>query len=868
MIIFFIILFIVALIKIKPQPKNASNTFLHRDVTLSISGIFAIIIMISHFRGFFPYTDSPSFLNKLATYIITFLGQMMVTPFLFYSGFGVMESFEKNGDSYTKSMLKNRVLKVYLSFFIGVLFFLMLSFALKIKYPISSYLLSFVGFSNIGNPQWYVVVIILLYLISYISFRIVGFNHKRSYIVLLHLILCLFLYFCLKRLDLESYWWNTIPAYFFGVAFSLYKRRIVYLFNKGKLIPLIVFVFSLLSFLVFNYFIPKYLVSNQLIYSLAILFFVSSLVSLSYIVQIKNRFLIFLGKNCFWIYMTQEIFMMIFQRMTFISSNEYLYFSVVLFATLCASGLIGFVFNKIWRSISFNKGKVSEKSNVHLGITITYITLGTSIFMSLFITPRILNYLGDANYGLVSFASSITSWLTIISSALAASYVRFASKEQKEENKTSKINSVYFSLFLFLSFIVLLSSLIFLIAGSLGNFKLNNYTYEENRIIVYLIFISGLNVSVGMVFSVFTFFITYKKEFIFQNTLSLLLSFLNPLLSLLFVVLTHSPLAIAIVSLSLSIIINFLNLLYCCKRLKIKFEKISKQDKKIYIDLFVFSSFILLNTIVDQINNNVDKTILGIMVNSESVTTYTLSKTFNTYLLSMATAISGTFVPKINELVMNDRQSDINELFLRVSSAQMIIVLLFVGGFLSCGLPFVSAWLGESRIMVFYHAIPFLLLDIVTLTGTLCVSIQRAMNKHKFRAIIYITFAIVNISLSILFVHLLPKQHAVWAVTGGTIISVVLGNWIALNIYNKKIIKLPIGHYFINLLFYIAIASVGIGASYGLKFLINSHMQISNILMIIIQGFSFLVVYLGLLFVFKKKILLDFYRNIIKRKVV
>ena len=63
-------------------------------------------------------------------------------------------------------------------------------------------------------------------------------------------------------------------------------------------------------------------------------------------------------------------------------------------------------------------------------------------------------------------------------------------------------------------------------------------------------------------------------------------------------------------------------------------------------EMTVFSSFIFLNLVIDQINNNVDKFIIGRIHGTVSVAIYGLAAQLKSYYVSISTSISSVFVPE------------------------------------------------------------------------------------------------------------------------------------------------------------------------------------------------------------------------------
>lgn len=350
----------------RPQRKNERNTFLDRDVTLSISGFFVAIIFLNHF-WLYINMDTVNQFDMIGIAFTSEIGQLMVVSFLFNSGFGVVESFKKKGDSYANTLLKKRMPKIYFVFLNAFLLFAILSLALPIPFPTSHYFLSIFGFQDIGNDRWFIVVILLFYFISYCSFKFFG-KFDRKGIVLFHFVFILIIYFFFKHIGLPFYWWNTLIAYFVGVVFSCYKEKVVNLFTKTKARPYIMLVISAVTFFLFFYLFPTLINSyNQTnpFYPFAVVSFVFLIVSLTSVVQIKNEILLFLGKHSLWIYLLHRSTFILFGSIPYIREQRYLYFVICLAAT---SLLIGYLLlvNKLRKKLLMNKKLAAEEKKIEV----------------------------------------------------------------------------------------------------------------------------------------------------------------------------------------------------------------------------------------------------------------------------------------------------------------------------------------------------------------------------------------------------------------------------------------------------------------------------------------------------------------------
>lgn len=488
--------------------------------------------------------------------------------------------------------------------------------------------------------------------------------------------------------------------------------------------------------------------------------------------------------------------------------------------------------------------RLSDSKNIRWGVILSYVAMLISIFGALFVSNRVLNLIGDYNYGLYSFVNSITSWLTVLSSALASSFLKFTTVEAKENNgNPARTNTLYLKLLLILGLGILVIGLstIGLLYGL--NINLGKYNWNDSKLMYGLFALSIINISLTMPTSVYSLYIHYKNRFVFGKILTIVTTIINFVGHFLIAYFTKNVLLIAVFTICITLITFGMNLLYGKKEAGIQFTKASLRENKVLISsIIAFSSILLFNTVVDQVNTNVDKTLLGIFSIPQDVAIYQMGQQFGTYMMTMSVAVSGVFAPTLHKLVVNKNQEEINRLYLKISRVQTIILTAVAFGFLSCGYDFVLWWLGPNRINAFYVGFILLIVNICPLTMNSSIEIQRAKNMHKFRAFVYFGAAILNVLISILFLFILPQEHAIFACLIGTVITKVSSHWIAMNIYNKKAIGLPVGKYMLTLLWHVLIALVGFTIVYILRSTIL--LQLSNPLMrFVCEGSIFVLIY-------------------------
>ncbi len=308
MIIFLAVYALACVFKAKIFFKeNEIADYTSRNSTNSIKGIFILLVFFSHFNSYVTLSGS---LNYVYSYIVSFFGQTMVTMFLFYSGYGVMESIKNKGAGYINSFPKKRILPTLINFDIAVFLFLVLGLILKREFTAAQIFWSFIGWDTLGNSNWYIFVILLLYLFTFVSFKIFG---KKSDLIAAGAVLLLtFIYAAVFMVfNIKPYhWFDTALCYPMGMIFSLYKKRIEDFIFKKRVNCFICLVISLAVFLFFVKFynIPFSGFIKNLVFCMLVVVFTAR-------VNLQNKLLIFCGKHLFEIYILQRIPMIVFAHL-------------------------------------------------------------------------------------------------------------------------------------------------------------------------------------------------------------------------------------------------------------------------------------------------------------------------------------------------------------------------------------------------------------------------------------------------------------------------------------------------------------------------------------------------------------------------
>lgn len=413
------------------------------------------------------------------------------------------------------------------------------------------------------------------------------------------------------------------------------------------------------------------------------------------------------------------------------------------------------------------------------GVLLSYAGELVKILVSLVYTPIMLRLLGQSEYGLYQLVYSVVSYLSLLSLGFGSSYLRFYSryKAQNDEAGVAKLNGMFMIIFCSISVICILCGSVMI-----GNIRvifgtgLTDAEYETARILMGMLII---NLAMTFPNSVFNCSITAHEKFLFQKLLILLQNVFSPFLTLPLLIMGYGSIGMVSVTTFLTFVLLLSNMFFCFNKLHIRFM-FREIQISLLKEMWVFTFFIFLNQIIDQVNWSVDKFLLGRFAGTTAVAVYGVGGQINTLYLQFSTSISNVFVPKVNKIVAESNDNEqLTKLFTKVGRIQFLVLGLVLSGFIFFGDPFIKMWAGKQYSASYAVAILLIAPVTVPLIQNLGIEIQRAKNMHKARSVVYLFIAIANVFISIPLIKLIGSAGAAL----GTAISLIAGNIIFMNWY-------------------------------------------------------------------------------------
>ena len=452
---------------------------------------------------------------------------------------------------------------------------------------------------------------------------------------------------------------------------------------------------------------------------------------------------------------------------------------------------------------------MNSATNRKFGAMLSIVNMVASVAIGLVYTPFVLRFLGQSEYGIFSLANSLIAYLSVLDLGFGNALVRYTARA-REEGKDEK--NIYGMFLLFYSIISAVATLAgIFIYSQIGSFFSTSFSGSEIVTLQKIYIILLINTIIAFPASVFSSIIRSHEKFVFANSVILVQNVLRHVLNLVVLYFGYKSLALAVLSLVFTIIVAIANVIYCFKKLNVKIG-FKKFEKSFYKEIFVYSFYILLNIIVDQLYASTDNIILGKFCGSTVVAVYGIGIVFETYFMQFSTSIASVFLPHISRLSVHaDGKKEISNIFVKVGRIQFILLSMVLIGYIVFGQEFIDLWAGKGYEDAYYIALVIMIPNLIPLSQNIGISVLQAHNKHGVRSVMYLLIAILNVIITIpLSIKLGGFGAALGTAIGNVLGQILFMNWfygtrIGLDIpkYWREIIKISVSSLPVALVFYV-----------------------------------------------------------------
>ena len=432
------------------------------------------------------------------------------------------------------------------------------------------------------------------------------------------------------------------------------------------------------------------------------------------------------------------------------------------------------------------------------GILLSYGSIAIRNVAALLLIPFIINHLGVSDYGIYSLVSALAGYLIVLEFGLANTTIRFLSVYQANNEKAKESE--------FISSIVVIYGALALCVVAIGLiiwFKLptifqQSMMLAEIQLLQSAFLVLLINVVITLMSNSLTGIISTYQRFRFQKSTEILVFVARCIIVVGCLEAGFGVLAIVVIDTVTNLLHSLIRFLYIKRNIDIEF-KAKLPDQATLKEIFVYSSFIALNVIVNQINWRVDNLIIGTLTNSKTLGIFNIGSQLLFSFIAFASAISNIFTPKIVQMVKQEVSKTVLMAQLCIIGRYQMIVLGYVFVvFAAFGELFIQLFVGAEFSQAYWVALISMVPLMFVLAQTSTNAVLQGLNKHKVRSLLLLVTAMANIIISIILVKKIGMVGASW----GTAFALFVGELLMVNVYLYRVIGLNMWHLYREFLRY------------------------------------------------------------------
>ncbi len=440
---------------------------------------------------------------------------------------------------------------------------------------------------------------------------------------------------------------------------------------------------------------------------------------------------------------------------------------------------------------------IKNVSNRKIGVMLSYVMMILEVLSTLLITPFIIRTLGQAEYGVYKLSAAIVAYLLLLDLGVGNAVIRYMSKyraagEIEEVRRFQGITTVYYGA---IAAITLTCGYILIYIYPTVFAK--GLSPDEIKLGQTLLNITIWNAAITLATTAYANTIIAYEHFAFSRLISIGQIIFKMVLTVVVLNMGMGSVGIMVTNLIMTIVYRGACVLFVLFKLKLK-PLFNNMRLSFVKEVFLYSSWILLQMIATQINASAGQVMLGMLVNSAVaiIAIYSIGTQIVQYFQSIGSAFTDVLMPGVVRIVEKGASPEqlCNEMT-RIGRIILMVLMLIWSCFLVFGKQFVILWAGELNESAYIVALFLMFAYMMTSVQSIGNQILWAKNQHKEQALLKIAVVLINVIIT----SLLIKRDALLSVTIGTFISLLLGDVFVMNIVFKKKIGIKLKAYYVGL---------------------------------------------------------------------
>lgn len=492
-----------------------------------------------------------------------------------------------------------------------------------------------------------------------------------------------------------------------------------------------------------------------------------------------------------------------------------------------------------------------------IGVLLSYLVIGFNMIVGVLYTPFMIRMLGKSEYGLYSIIHSVMLYLTVMDMGFGNAIIIYTARyiNQKDKEKQDKLHGMFFIIYCIIGIMAALIG--FWLYKNVNLLFGKSMTTNELVKAREMMAILTVNLVITFPLSIFGNILVAHEKFIISKLIKIIQIILQPLIMIPLLLMGYKAVTMVIVLTIINILCLGLNAIICLKKVKVKL-KFKGFDRCLLKEIFAYSFFIFLNQVIDKVNWSLDQFILGAVAGTAVTAVYAVAGQLNNMYMNFSTAISSVMLPKVTNMEENKASNEeFSKTFIKTGRVQFLLMALIITGFILFGKQFINIWAGKGYDDAYIIACILMIPITIPLIQNIGLSILQAKNLHKFRTIIFLFIAIINVMISIP----MSKKYGGIGAAIGTAFSLLVGQGIILNIYYHKKVGINIIEFWKNILQML----IPVIFTIMLGIFINRLFNSTTMIMLLIKICIYSIIYCILMWMFAMN---EYERNILRKPLM
>ncbi|MFQ8706077.1 MAG: oligosaccharide flippase family protein [Thomasclavelia sp.] len=423
-----------------------------------------------------------------------------------------------------------------------------------------------------------------------------------------------------------------------------------------------------------------------------------------------------------------------------------------------------------------------NKSELKIGAMLSYFLITVNSIYGLIVTPFILSTIGTSEYGVYKTIAALSASISVLDLGIGGTVQRYIAKFNIE-NKRKEIENfsamailqgIFFSVMIIIAGIFLYISIDSLYGNTFNNEQLIRAKELMVLLLVNMVLIVFENIIIGI--------ISGMNKFIFTNSVKLVSIISRILLLFVFLPIFNNSITIVALTLFLEALVLLVEIFYVIKILNTKI-KYHFWDMIIFKESFKYTIFLFIQSVMSQVNMNLDNIVIGSIIGPDAVTVYSVGILIFNMFQQLSTAISNLMLPTTTLIIAKGATSrDLENFVIRVGRLQFLLLGAATLGFIILGKEFILLWMGKGFNDAWIITVILIIPALFELSQNVCLSVLRAKNKLGFRTLVIGMSTILNLFITIVG----TKYFGYYAAALGTSLSTIIGSLVIMNIYYLK----------------------------------------------------------------------------------